>query len=289
MTINFDQFDPADAPPPAPATKSKGPVYFFIASLGVLVVVSIIILFTSVIGRGRDLAETPSQPVVSQKSTEAEPAEPSNTPLDDSALQQAMQSSTCSDPMADATPVFDFVLAATSSNKWNEKTQKIVTNGLATLNRTCRQHVPHLLAVQHALVDPQAPPQLNSLVKDANWISRQHPAPSDAQIPTGRFTTGLRNIHCSIESGGASCTINKYLWPAPAKCEGSPATFRIDASMEEPVGGCTSPVVAETEYEYGTTLANNGYACSVEATGISCWSEFTGHGFELSREKLRKF
>ncbi|QJC21181.1 hypothetical protein [Arcanobacterium buesumense] len=297
MSINLDQFDSANAPEQSSLPIAKGPFYFFLASLGALVVVAIILLFMFVIGQGRNVAETSNPPTASAPSQQAEPQtippeskpDPAASPLDGEQMNNAVTTSSCSDPMADAVPIFDFVLAATSSQQWDETAQKLVTDALATLDRTCRDHIPHLLAVQHALVDPQAPPQINALVKDASWITRQRPVPQGAQTPTGRFTTGLENIHCSIESDGVACTINNYSWQAPSGCSGQPATVRIDPAMNEPLSTCLSRVDAETQYDYGTVLANHGYVCTVESSGITCWSEFTGHGFALSRENLRKF
>ncbi|USR79527.1 hypothetical protein [Arcanobacterium pinnipediorum] len=298
MSIDLNQFDSSDAPS---SPQSRGPLYFFIASLVVLFVVGIIIFFVFFINQGRNIVEAPSSQTNQeelanpQQSTQPEQnTQPSADPqrqqlLDGTLLRQAASTSSCADPMTDAVAFFDFVLAADSQGQWNADSQKIVTDALALLDKRCDSKKSHLLSVQHALVDPQAPPQINALVTDAAWITRVRPAPDNAEIPTGRFTTGLENIHCSIESDGASCTINNYTWSAPDTCTGKPVTFRIDPSMDQPKRGCLSAIVGETQYPYGTTLASNGYACTVASSGITCWSEFTGHGFELSRQNANQF
>ncbi|QRV02307.1 hypothetical protein JTE88_00650 [Arcanobacterium phocisimile] len=295
MPINLDQFNSADNPTPAHQPGSRGPFYFFLASAAIAFAVAIIVIFMMFINQGRNVVETPQKPVALEQSEKTQPNTPpaedpqAPPPIDGSSLDDVISTSTCSDPQSDTLPFFDYVLATDSQQQWNAKTQKVFTDALAKLDEHCAANKTYLLAVQQALVNPQAPPQINALVKDATWITRVRPAPDDAQIPTGRFTTGLRNIHCSMESDGTSCTINNYQWAAPEGCSGKPATLRIDPSMDEPKGGCLTAIVGETEYPYGTTLANNGYACTVESTGVTCWSEFTGHGFELSRERLNQF
>ncbi|ADH91902.1 hypothetical protein [Arcanobacterium haemolyticum] len=310
MTINFDQFTPADSATPPPSSQNQGqpqpsraPFYFLVASASILALVAIIVLFMFTIGQGRYIAQAPTAQEKSHANSQDKahspqaPADPhaphdpgsdSSKAVNPAPLQDAVSTSSCDQPNKDTAPFFDYVVAATSAHEWFAPQQKVVTDALATLNQRCRHNVPHLLALQQAFVDPQAPPQMNALVKDAAWITRERPAPATAQAPTGRFTTGLQNIHCSIGADGAACTIHSHHWDAGG-CGAKPTTFTISSISQGPRISCGSPIVAETSYDYGTALANHGYVCSLESVGVSCWSEFTGHGFELSRENFREF
>lgn len=115
----------------------------------------------------------------------------------------------------------------------------------------------------------------------------QRPAPEGA-ISAAAFTTPAKNIHCRINSDNAECSIYTYSYPSPGQCEGKTATYSV--GHEGPVeAGCTYSVETPEVLDYGTAVAMNGFACTLEQNGVTCWSEASGHGFELARSADRLF
>ncbi|VEI13489.1 hypothetical protein [Trueperella bialowiezensis] len=108
------------------------------------------------------------------------------------------------------------------------------------------------------------------------------PAPEGA-IEAASFTTPAQNIHCHITDSNVECSIYVYDYPSPGQCEGITATYSVGA--EGAVNAdCQHFVKTSEVYDYGTAIAKNGFACTLERNaGITCWSEMSGHGFNLTR------
>lgn len=113
------------------------------------------------------------------------------------------------------------------------------------------------------------------------------PAPSGA-IEAASFTTPAENIHCRINSDNVECSIYTYDYPSPGQCEGLTATYVV--GTEGTVNAdCQYAVSVSDVYDYGTAVSLNGFACTLEEDGVTCWSVMSGHGFELKRAADRIF
>lgn len=191
----------------APASqRSRGPLYFLIASATILFLVLAFIFYTLVIGQGRDLGEdqptTPAADVTETTDTPEQTAEPSDEP-----------SEPADEPSEEPTPV--------------------------------------------------------------------RPAPEGA-IEATAFTTPASNIHCRINDSNVECSIYAYDYPSPGQCEGITATYSVGVEGEVDAD-CQYFVRTNEIYDYGTSVARNGFACTLEQDGVTCWSEMSGHGFNLKR------
>lgn len=109
------------------------------------------------------------------------------------------------------------------------------------------------------------------------------PAPEGA-IEAAAFTTPASNIHCRINDANVECSIYVYDYPSkPASCEGITATYSVGAEGEAS-SDCQYFVKTNEVFDYGTVIAKNGFACTLEQNdGITCWSEMSGRGFNLTR------
>lgn len=113
------------------------------------------------------------------------------------------------------------------------------------------------------------------------------PAPSGA-IEASSFTTPAENIHCRINSDNVECSIYTYDYPSPGQCEGLTATYVV--GTEGTVNAdCQYAVSVSDVYDYNTAVSLNGFACTLETDGVTCWSVMSGHGFELKRAADRIF
>lgn len=107
------------------------------------------------------------------------------------------------------------------------------------------------------------------------------PAPEGA-IEAVAFTTPASNIHCRINDSNVECSIYTYDYPSPGQCEGITATYSVGIE-DEVEADCQYFVRTNDVYEYGTAVALNGFACTLEQDGVTCWSQMSGHGFTLTR------
>lgn len=110
------------------------------------------------------------------------------------------------------------------------------------------------------------------------------PAPAGA-IEATAFTSPAENIHCRINDTNVECSIYAYDYPSPGQCEGITATYSVGAEGEVDAG-CQYFVKTNEVHQYGTVIAKNGFACTLEQhDGVTCWSEMSGHGFNLTRSE----
>lgn len=89
------------------------------------------------------------------------------------------------------------------------------------------------------------------------------------------------------------CTVWKYTFDPGVDCSvpGAPVTYELYA--EGPVTKrCdkTDAVSGMPKGVYGTAMAQNGFACTLEKyNGIICWSEKSGEGFQVQKRLDRTF
>lgn len=264
---------------PKPNRPDNRALYFLIVSAAILFIAMLALVFSQFIKTGREVASNSDKPAAAEQSEEA------SSELDSATAEMlSIKNEDSCFPDSATSSIIDYTTAAVAADAWNNSAQEKISEVLAHLDKNC--NIDEKLQIQNAMTDPSSPPQLNSLVTDQSWISLTRPIPDDAVHVTS-FTTPTLNIRCLIEDE-AVCTIYAYDFPSPSGCTGQPATFRIGKTGKAKVD-CDNTIAASTDQPYGTTVAANGLACTIEESGVTCWSALTGKGFQIRREGQRTF
>lgn len=115
---------------------------------------------------------------------------------------------------------------------------------------------------------------------------------------SGSRTYHEGNLQCQFTQDDdgkdlVKCTVWKYTFDPGVDCSvpGAPVTYELYA--EGPVTKrCdkTDAVSGMPKGVYGTAMAQNGFACTLEKyNGIICWSEKSGEGFQVQKRLDRTF
>lgn len=111
---------------------------------------------------------------------------------------------------------------------------------------------------------------------------------------TKGFETPSHNIGCVLFAQGARCDIAKHSWPSPKR----PKSCEFDYGGSLFVGtkgpgefGCVSDSAmhAGPVLPYGESIRKGRFACTSEEAGVRCVNRRDGHGFFLSRQRVRLF
>jgi hypothetical protein len=103
-----------------------------------------------------------------------------------------------------------------------------------------------------------------------------------------------RNIGCVMYETGARCDIQHHAWPLPK----APRSCEFDYGGSVWVGlhgrgeyGCVSDSAfrAGPVLPYGESLRKGRFTCISEEVGMRCVNRRNGHGFLLSRQRVRFF
>lgn len=138
--------------------------------------------------------------------------------------------------------------------------------------------------------------QLSSGSGDSSTSSSQEakasPAPVDA-ISADLIQSPSLNISCEIGADSVSCSIAEryYAENGQEDCDASLFSLTTTDSTALACGEEFIGVEGQQVHtlEYGTSVANDSYACSSEETGMTCWNQWTGHGFTLNRNAYETF
>jgi hypothetical protein len=116
---------------------------------------------------------------------------------------------------------------------------------------------------------------------------------SDAAAFKG-FEAPSGNIGCIMTEQGARCDIIHHSWPLPKK----PKSCEFDYGGSLFVGdkgrgsyGCVSDSAfgAGPVLPYGESIRKGRFRCTSEEIGVRCRNRRNGHGFLLSRQRVRLF
>ncbi len=116
---------------------------------------------------------------------------------------------------------------------------------------------------------------------------------SDASASKG-FESPSRNIGCIMFEQGARCDIIHHSWPLPKK----PKSCEFDYGGSLFVGdkgkgsySCVSDSAfrAGPVLPYGESVRKGRFRCTSEEVGVRCRNLRNGHGFLLSRQRVRLF
>lgn len=123
--------------------------------------------------------------------------------------------------------------------------------------------------------------------------TKLRPAPADA-LPARLIDTQTQNIYCQISDERAACSIRERYYNASGAQDCSGELFSITVVDGAPQLACGQSFLgaagqvpqrlAPQQY-----AASENFACLVETSGVSCWNQWTGHGFKLAREGYQTF
>ena len=112
-------------------------------------------------------------------------------------------------------------------------------------------------------------------------------APNNASAsPTASATpsaSATPTLTCPLGKDGATCVINKH---AESSCRDKPLIVKIGANGGQSTE-CGSTFSANgVSLGYGSSAKNSEFACTSTEAGMQCWSQVSGRGFTLSRERV---
>jgi len=278
---NFQRGVTSDTKPP-----SRAPLNFLIFAGVVLVIVIMAIFIFRVFRMGQDIATSDGSDSISSLSTpSANPSSASSAPTDAATGDQISEARaavvalstdpTCTDVTDATSPII--MLASLSNDSSDENT---ITNALSALSEKCG--ADFTIALQDGLTTDSVPTAVRTLASDTSWWHLQKAAP-DGAVNVTNFTTQANNIRCVFGDDDVACSIYVYDYVSPTGCEGRTATYTLGRSGDV-LADCQSELNATTVLDYGATVEHNGFACTLDqSAGIECWSELSGHGFQLRR------
>ncbi|WP_182049686.1 hypothetical protein [Changpingibacter yushuensis] len=275
---NFQHSNGSGMKPP-----SRAPLNFMIFAGFVLVIVIMGIFIFRVFRMGQEIATSDNSDSTSSLSTPATDSSgdaEETTTVDQVAEARAAVVALSTDPtctnVSDATT--PIIALASVSNESSDST--VITDALAALSEKCG--ADFTIELQDGLTTDSAPTSLRTLASDTSWWYLQKAAPEDA-VSVQDFTTQANNIRCVFGDDDVACSIYVYDYVSPTGCEGRTATYTLGRTGDV-LADCESELNATTVLDYGTTVEYNGFACTLDqTTGIECWSELSGHGFQLRR------
>jgi hypothetical protein len=256
----------------------RKPLYFLIFASLVLLAVIMLIVYVKIIATGGQFGRaTPAPYPSTSSSAQASPTETATAELR-SALSKLTDNPTCSDISGAITTIETFA----ESSEGGDGDVAAVSSALTALSKQCG--ADSTVELYEGLSKPtqKFPTAIYELVTSREWFSLAKAAP-DGAVDTKEFASPSNNIRCQIGDTSISCSIYAYSYASPEGCEGYTATYTVDLAGET-AADCKSEVNAATIVAYGSSVAANGFACTVDDTqGVECWSELSGHGFSLKR------
>jgi hypothetical protein len=108
------------------------------------------------------------------------------------------------------------------------------------------------------------------------------------------FESPSHNIGCIMAEQGARCDIRQHSWPLPKP----PKSCEFDYGGSVFIGdrgrgeyGCVSDSAMDAGpvLPYGEKLRKGRFVCTSEEIGVRCVNRRSGHGFLLSRQRVKFF
>lgn len=257
--------------------------------LGIMLSIIIFLIWSAIIRGAGDIAAGSLTGPGQTQSEAAEQTDDSGSTTDPVAIAREpiiamVNAPACENPENDAALLSDLVTA--SSGGLAEDDRQLIIDTLRRVDETCPKDFS--LELSARLSGPGAALELSQISAEADWVSRARPAP-DGATTISHFSTDRRNIHCTLESTRAACSIYTYSFPSiPASCETYTQTFVVQESTDANAL-CSWRLQSENEVGPGV-YANENFACEVkENSSVECWSQLSGKGFEVNRTGSRTF
>ncbi len=154
---------------------------------------------------------------------------------------------------------------------------------------------PTVQAVETPQTTSQEPSPAQSAVTPSRkpTVSKVRPAPDNA-YRAALFDTQTQNISCELSDVAASCSIAQRLYAEVGQPDCSGPLFSISVGDGAPAMVCGetflgTPGQFVQRVQPNQYAASKNFACLVEYSGVSCWNQWTGHGFKIAREGYETF
>ncbi len=113
-------------------------------------------------------------------------------------------------------------------------------------------------------------------------------------MATKGFETPSHNIGCVLFAQGARCDILKHDWPTPKRpkwCEFDYGNSFFINEKGRGARGCVSDSAMDAGpvLPYGESIRKGRFVCISEEVGVTCDNIRNGHGFFVSRQRVRLF
>lgn len=122
----------------------------------------------------------------------------------------------------------------------------------------------------------------DAAAQEADWQGEAGFIP-DGVIEGDAFSAPSGNIHCFMDSTGVACTINEFDFALDEDCDAH-ATVAASAEGATRAYCGESLMPQERVLDYGQAVSNGDFVCTVNQTGVDCWSVELGTGFSVARE-----
>ena len=124
-------------------------------------------------------------------------------------------------------------------------------------------------------------------------IDKISPAPADA-IWASLVETPSQNISCELHDDAVSCSIYERNYADAGQEDCANELFSITVGSGETELACGQEFLGMvdqgvTTLDYGSSVANDSFACSSAEDGMTCWNQWTGHGFKIARRGYWSF
>jgi hypothetical protein len=108
------------------------------------------------------------------------------------------------------------------------------------------------------------------------------------------FESPSHNIGCVMVEQGARCDIRHHSWPlpkAPKSCEFDYGGSLFVGDKGRGEYGCVSDSAMDAGpvLPYGESIRKGRFVCTSEEVGVRCVNRRNGHGFLLSRQRVKLF
>jgi hypothetical protein len=115
-----------------------------------------------------------------------------------------------------------------------------------------------------------------------------------AAAQAGPFQSPSGNIGCFINKSGVRCDIRQRSWRPPPKPRSCDVDFGQGVALDRRgragfVCAGDTTLGAGPALAYGDAIRRGRFRCSSRTDGMRCVNRRNGHGFFLSRERVRRF
>lgn len=260
--------------------------------IGVLLAIIVYLVWAYIIRTGIEITTVEPQETQSEQATDGEGEETDDGTEAAYEAAKADLATYISTPACDAiddevNALVAFEAAGVARGGLTDDDKQIVADALNTINSNCPKDVS--LGLAEKLVPTDAT-YIASAALNGDWITPERPAPEGARA-LENFSFDRNNFNCIFQSNQVACSVYYYEFAAqPSSCSGGYTQTVYTSAKTATETTCEWRVKGDTQAQDGD-YAMNGFACSVRDNGkrVECWSELSGHGFELSRGELRTF
>ncbi|WP_147681135.1 hypothetical protein [Actinomyces ruminicola] len=119
------------------------------------------------------------------------------------------------------------------------------------------------------------------------------PAPEGA-VDAFWLQSPSQNISCELHDDIVGCSVAERYYVEAGQEDCSQSLFSIGVADGEASLSCGNDFIGSAggeliTLEYGSTAANDTFACTSEESGMTCWNQVTGSGFTVSRNGYSVF